>query len=98
MFVKINLRKKKWLLSCSYNPQKSEIRKHLGATGKNLDSYSSKYENFIFLEDFNVEPTKDAMEEFMKGYILKNLVKVPTCCIFWEHLFLRTPLDGCFWT
>ena len=31
MFVEINLRKKKWLLSCSYNPQKSEIRKHLGA-------------------------------------------------------------------
>ena len=31
MFVEIKLRKKKWLLSCSYNPQKSEIRKHLGA-------------------------------------------------------------------
>ena len=29
MFVEINLRKKKWLLSCFYNPQKSEIRKHL---------------------------------------------------------------------
>ena len=20
------------------------------------------------------------------------------CCIFSEHLFLRTPLEGCFWT
>ena len=20
-----------------------------------------------------------------------------TCCIFWEHHFLRTPLGGCFW-
>ena len=20
------------------------------------------------------------------------------CCIFSEHLFLKTPLDGCFWT
>ena len=19
------------------------------------------------------------------------------CCIFYEHLYLRTPLDGCFW-
>ena len=53
IFVEINLRKKKWLLSCSYNPQKSEIRKHLGAVGKNLDLYSSKYENFILLGDFN---------------------------------------------
>ena len=49
MFTEINLRKKKWLLSCSYNSQKSEMRKYLGAVGKNLDSYSSKYENFILL-------------------------------------------------
>ena len=78
MFVEINLRKKKWLLNCSCNGQKSEIRKHLGAVGKNLDSYSSKYENFILFGDFNVEPT-DAMEEFMKVYNLENLVKGPTC-------------------
>ena len=58
MFVKINMRKKKWLLSCSYNPKKSEIRKYLRAVGKNLDSYSSKYENFILLGDFNIEPTE----------------------------------------
>ena len=73
------MRKKKWLLSCSYNPKKSEIRKYLRAVGKNLDSYSSKYENFILLGDFNVKPTQDAMEEFMKVYNLKNLVKGPTC-------------------
>ena len=30
------------------------------------------------LEDFSVEPTEDAMEEFMV-YNLKNLVKGPTC-------------------
>ena len=79
IFVQINLRKRKWLLSCSYNPQKSEIRKHLGAVGKNLDSYSSKHENFILLRDFSVEPTEDAMKESMKVHGLKNLVKGPTC-------------------
>ena len=51
----------------------------MAAVGKNLDSYSSKYENFILLGDFNVEPTEDAMEEFIKVYNLKNLVKGPTC-------------------
>ena len=51
----------------------------MGAVGKNLHSYSSKYENFILLGDFKVEPTEDAMEEFMKVYNLKNLVKGPTC-------------------
>ena len=24
-------------------------------------------------------------------------VLVQICCIFSEHLFLRTPLEGCFW-
>ena len=62
MFVEINLRKKKWLIICPYNPEKSETRKYLGAVGKNLDSYSSKYEKFILLGDFNVEPTEDATE------------------------------------
>ena len=25
-------------------------------------------------------------------------VLLQICCIFSEHLFIRTPLDGCFWT
>ena len=52
MFVEINIRKKKWLISCSYNPHKSEISKHLKALGMNIDSYSSKYENYILLGRF----------------------------------------------
>ena len=68
MSVEINFRKKKWLPSCTYNPQKSEIRKHLWVVGKNLDSNSSRYEN-----------TEDAMVEFMKVYNLKNSVKRSTC-------------------
>ena len=37
VFVELNFRRKKWLVCCSYNPQKSNITKHLGAIGKNLD-------------------------------------------------------------
>ena len=37
IFIETNLRKKKWLLSVSYNPQKALIGKHLQAVGKNLD-------------------------------------------------------------
>ena len=36
MFTEINLRKKKWLLSVSYNPHKALIGKHLQAVGKIL--------------------------------------------------------------
>ena len=44
-----------------------------------FDSDLPKYENVILLLDFNVEPTKDAMEEFMKVYNLKILLKGSIC-------------------
>ena len=79
MFIEINLRKKKWLLSVSYNPHKALIGKHLQAVGKNLDLCSGRYENVIIMGDFNTEPTESAMGEFMNIYNLKNLIKGPTC-------------------
>ena len=62
------------------NPQRSDIRKYLRVVGKNLASYSSKYENFILFGDFNAKPFEDAIEECMKVHYLKNLVKGLTCC------------------
>ena len=51
-FVEINLRKKKWLLCCSYNPDKNKILPHLHATSKALDDLRKKYDNFILLGGF----------------------------------------------
>ena len=79
VFVELNFRRKKWLVCCSYNPQKSTVSKHLDVIGKNLDLYSSRYENYLLLGDFNSEPTENAMTEFCKVYKLKNLVKGATC-------------------
>ena len=45
LIVEINLRKKKWLLCCSYNPKKSLISNHLKEIGNNLDILSSKFVN-----------------------------------------------------
>ena len=55
IFIDINLRSKKWLISGSYNPKMSNIKNHLQEIGKGLDYYFSKYENFIVLGDFNAE-------------------------------------------
>ena len=46
---------------------------------KKFDLYSSKYENFIALGDFNAEMTNTHMEEFSSVYNFKNLIKDPTC-------------------
>ena len=42
-FVKINLQKKKWLLSCSYNPNIGNIARHLEILRKTLAVHSSSY-------------------------------------------------------
>ena len=53
-FVEINLHnKKKWLISCSYNPKRASIANHLSTLSKCTDIYTAKYGNLIFLGDFN---------------------------------------------
>ena len=47
--------------------------------GKNLDNYSSKYDNFIILDDLNSEPTESAVRNFCEIYSCKNLIKDNTC-------------------
>ena len=79
LFVEINLRSKKWLLSCSYNPNVNLIADHLQSISRGLDFYSSKYDNFIILGDFNTEVSNIVFEQFCGTYNLKSLFKVPTC-------------------
>ena len=73
IFVEINLRSKKWLISGSYNPNTGLIENRTVNLSKNLDFYSSKYENVIVIGDFNSEKANIYFEEF------KNLIKQPTC-------------------
>ena len=78
-FVEINLRKKKWLISCSYNLHLQFIDKHLTHIGKGLDSLSSKYEDHILMGEFNAELSNNFIDSFCGSYSLKNLIKKPTC-------------------
>ena len=63
-FIELNLRRKKWLLCCSYNPKYSQISYHLKEIGKDLDVLTSKYENIVLMGDFNAEPTDIALSDF----------------------------------
>ena len=74
-FVEINLRKKKWLLCYSYNPDKNKILSYLHVISKVLDDLSKKYDK----SDFNNEPEEKDMSNFLKTYHLKNIVKRKTC-------------------
>ena len=67
-YVEINLRKKKWLLCCSYNPNKNNTQFHLENLTKSLALYSPSYENLIILGDFNVSIDNSYMAGFCDIY------------------------------
>ena len=56
--AELTLRKQKWLLICNYNLHKTRIKGHLECISKEIDSHSSKYDNFFSIGDFSSEPTK----------------------------------------
>ena len=74
-FIELNLRRKKWLLCCSYNPKYSQISHHLKEIGKDLDVLTSKYENIVLMGDFNAEPTDTALSDFCEIYNYKQAKK-----------------------
>ena len=75
-FVEIILHKKKWLINCSCNPNKNNIKNHLEIIS---NAFSTKYENIILLGDFNLCVDDETMRNFCNSYNLNNLIKQPTC-------------------
>ena len=92
-FVEIDLnnkkkkeKKKKWLISCSYNPKRASIANHISALSKNTDVYTSKYDNLIFLGDFNEGVEDTDIKIFCSRYNLTSMANKcnknpdkPTC-------------------
>ena len=78
-FIDFNLHKKKWIISCSYNPHVQFTDKHLTNIWKGLDSLSSKYDNYILMGDFIAELSNNFVDNFCGPYCLKGLIKKPTC-------------------
>ena len=64
-YAEIIFHKKRWLINCSYNPHKNNICRHLEVVSKTLVSYYSKYENVIFLGDFNAGVLETPMTSFV---------------------------------
>ena len=73
--AELNLLKRKSLISCSYNPHKNNISKHIEILSKNLDLYSSQYESIIIIGDFNVEVSDSHMNDFCSAYNLNGFIK-----------------------
>ena len=79
LFTEINLGKKKWLMCCGYNPNKSLINKFTHGIGKVLDSFIGNYDNFLSVGDLNSKSTESSMYEFCNSYNLHSLCHKSTC-------------------
>ena len=66
--VKINVRgnNKKRLLTCSYNPKKVQISNHHAELRKSTDLYLTKYDQLLFLGDFDAEVEDSAIKNYIK--------------------------------
>ena len=78
-FIEILLKSCKWLICCSYNPNRINVATCLGEIGKALDTFIRKYENTLLMGDFNVEPDETNTKGFCNHHKLKSLNKEPTC-------------------
>ena len=52
IFIEMNIKSKKWLLCCTYNPNKSLIENHQQQLQKQLESFSERYEHFLIMGGF----------------------------------------------
>ena len=78
--LKLNLRKKKRLLYCSYNLHKNQILNHIKEMGRSIDVFSSSCDSLILLGGFNVEPTEKHVKDFSLIYNCKNIIRNKTYC------------------
>ena len=79
LFVEVNIRKRKWLLGCSYNPHKNNISNHLQHLNKGLDVYLRSYGNILIMGDLNSGVTENCLNVFCNANSLKTINRGPTC-------------------
>ena len=78
-YVVIYMQGNKWLICCSYNPNRIFVSRHLDHIAKGIDTYSKKYEKILLMGDFNIELKEANMTTFCNQYKLKALNEEPTC-------------------
>ena len=79
-FVEIILnKKKKWLLSCSYNPTKMQTSNHLAELSKSTDIHLTKYDELLFLGHCNGGVEDSSVKSFCCSYNVRSMINRPIC-------------------
>ena len=70
--IEINLCKVKWLLTCCYNPNFSNLPVHLNAIDKAIKFYSKTYEKTLIAGYFNAKVSDIKLDTFCSIWNLKD--------------------------
>ena len=73
------MKKNEWLLCGTYDPHRDNVGNQLDSLNKNLALYSSAYDNYIVIGDFNIQADSKKMSSFCDAFELTSLIKEPTC-------------------
>ena len=79
ILFELNLRKKKWLVIFTYRPPLEPLSRFLDSLTNIIGFFSSSYDIFIVMGDFNSQPTDSIMKDFMEANGFWNLIKSDTC-------------------
>ena len=79
LFIELNLRKKKWLICCCYNPHKNLINYHLQELAKGIQIYSNNYDDILLMGDFNAEFSETSFSSFCELYEVKSIINQLSC-------------------
>ena len=77
--VEVNLRKRKWFINGSYNPNKIFLSNLLERLNRIINEYRKVYQNFLILGDFNASVSEKCLEEFSNLNGFTGLIKKPKC-------------------
>ena len=78
LFIELNFRKCKWLLSGIYHPPSQSDQCFFDRLDNVLDVYSN-YENILLVGDFNAEIGETCLDTFLYQHQLKNVNKELIC-------------------
>ena len=70
---------KKWLLLGNYKPPSQNDLSFLNEIKLSLNFFSSSYENFLLLGDFNLSRENPNFKNLFNSFDLESLIKTPTC-------------------
>ena len=77
-YVELNLCNEKWLINCSYNPNKNMSCLHLDTLSTSLNLHCTTYEKILIVGDFNVGIEKQHTKDFCENCNVTSLIKQST--------------------